>query len=253
MTAAFVPRLFHDGPIEAGRALPLDADASHHALRVLRLSIGDSVVVFNGDGRRWLARILAADRRGATVDPEMPHRAGTESALPIVLAQGLPSGDKMDWVIEKATELGVASIRPLMSARSVARLDAARAERRLVHWRRVAIAACMQCGRDRLPEIAAPRSLADWLREGAPGCPDGARLLLSPRDAPGLAMLAVTPPPAVTILAGPEGGFTDEETAATRDAGWRPLRLGPRTLRSETAGIAAIAALQAVLGDFRGP
>jgi len=253
MTAAFVPRLFHDGPIEAGRPLPLGADASHHALGVLRLSIGDAVVVFNGDGRHWPARILSADRRGALVHPGAPGCAGTESRLPIVLAQGLPSGDKMDWVIEKATELGVASIRPLISARSVARLDAERAERRLAHWRRVAIAACMQCGRDRLPEIAAPRRLADWLREGAPGCPDGARLLLSPRDAPGLAAITEAPPQAVTILAGPEGGFTDEETAATRAAGWRPLRLGPRTLRSETAGIAAIAALQAVLGDFRGP
>ena len=251
MTAPTVPRLFHDGPIDAGAPLVLDADASHHALRVLRLAPQDELVLFNGDGRRWPARIVSADRRGATVLPGAPSTAGTESRLAIVLAQALPAGDKMDWVVEKATELGVASIRPLLSARSVTRLDADRAARRLAHWRRVAIAACMQCGRDRVPEVAAPRALADWLREGSPGCADGPRLLLSPRAHATLDGLAAQAPAAVSVLAGPEGGLTGDEESAATAAGWRPLRLGPRTLRSETAGLAAAAALQAVLGDFR--
>jgi len=252
MHAPTVHRLFHDGPLAAGEPLRLDADASHHALRVLRLGIGDPVELFNGDGRRFPGRLLDADARGASVALAAPIDAGTESPLALGLAQALPAGDKMDWVVEKAVELGVVAIQPLFSHKSLLRLDGARAGRRVAHWRRVAVAACMQCGRDRLPAIADPLPLARWLADGVPplaGAAHPLRLLLSPRADTSLAGLPRPFPPA-WLLAGPEGGFTADEDERIRAAGWRGLRLGPRILRAETAGLAAVAALQASFGDL---
>jgi 16S rRNA (uracil1498-N3)-methyltransferase len=263
MVASSVLRLFHAGPLAARATLRLDAESSHHALRVLRLSVGDALELFDGQGRRCTATLLDADPRGASVLAGDPIDARTESPLALGLAQALPAGDKMDWVIEKAIELGVGAIQPLFSRRSVLKLDEARAAKRLVHWRRIAVAACMQCGRDVLPEIAEPMPLARWLaRPGGPGrpAPEGVprpdahghaplRLLLSPHDGGGIAALP-EPQAGAWLLAGPESGLDDDETAQAIAAGWRPLRLGPRTLRTETAGLAALAALQARFGDF---
>jgi 16S rRNA (uracil1498-N3)-methyltransferase len=247
-----VHRLFHDGPLAAGEPLRLDPEASHHALRVLRLGPGDPVELFNGDGRRFPGQLLDSDARGASVLLAAPIDAGTESPLAIGLAQALPAGDKMDWVVEKAVELGVVAIQPLFSQKSLLRLDGARAERRLAHWRRVAVAACMQCGRDRLPLIAGPLPLSRWLADGTPplaGSAPDHRLLLSPRADATLAGLA-RPLGSAWLLAGPEGGFSADEDAGIRAAGWQGLRLGPRILRTETAGLAAVAALQARFGDL---
>jgi 16S rRNA (uracil1498-N3)-methyltransferase len=269
MAAPPPARLFHAGALSEAARVRLDADASHHALRVLRLAVGDAVELFNGDGRRYRARLLDADPRGATVETGAAVEAGTESPLAIGLAQALPAGDKMDWVVEKAVELGVLAIQPLFSRKSLLRLDGARAERRLAHWRRIAVAACMQCGRDRVPTIAAPLPLGAWLARAPvapaaclPPGPDAVaadrtgsaaapvmRLLLSPRGEGVLHTLAAPLPP-LWLLAGPEGGLADDEEAQALAAGWRPLRLGPRILRTETAGLAALAALQARLGDF---
>jgi len=259
-----VYRLFHAGPIAAGATLRLDAETSHHALRVLRLGAGDTVEVFDGQGRRCAATLLDADPRGATVVAGEPADARTESPLAVGLAQALPAGDKMDWVVEKAIELGASAIQPLFSRRSVLKLDEARAAKRLAHWRRIAIAACMQCGRDVLPPIAEPMPIERWLmRPGGPGRPGSRgeraasasgsdaplRLLLSPRGEGGLAALAA-PVGGAWLLAGPESGLDDDEEARAVAAGWQPLRLGPRTLRTETAGLAALAALQARFGDY---
>jgi 16S rRNA (uracil1498-N3)-methyltransferase len=267
MAAPSVFRLFHAGPLAAHATLRLDPDASHHALRVLRLVAGDTLELFDGRGLRCSATLLDADPRGASVLAGDPVDARTESPLALGLAQALPAGDKMDWVVEKAVELGVGAIQPLLSRRSVLKLDEARAAKRLAHWRRIAVAACMQCGRDVLPEIAEPMPLARWLaRPGGPGRPtpggvsasapqsgaDGRlplRLLLSPHDGGGLAALPLSQAGA-WLLAGPESGLDDEETALAIASDWRPLRLGPRTLRTETAGLAALAALQARFGDF---
>jgi 16S rRNA (uracil1498-N3)-methyltransferase len=245
-------RLFHAGPLAAGGTARLDPQASHHALRVLRLGAGDALELFDGDGGRYPATLLDTDARGASVSIGEPAPAGTESPLSIGLAQVVPAGDKMDWVVEKAVELGATAIQPLYARRSLLRLDAARAERRVAHWRRIAIAACMQCGRDRLPRIGAPIELARWLAGDGDGPrpePGSLRLVLSPRGTGTLASIA-PPLAAAWLLAGPEPGFAPDEEAAAQAAGWRPTRLGPRTLRAETAALAALAALQARLGDL---
>jgi len=250
-------RLFCAGPIAAGIPLRLDTDASHHATRVLRLAAGDEVELFDGTGLRWPARLGDADPKRTTVIPGDALDAGLESPLAVGLAQALPAGDKMDWVIEKAVELGVDAVQPLIARRSIVRLDAERAARRLEHWRRIAVAACMQCGRDRVPTVAPPLALERWLADGGgteSPRPRGAggpplRLVLSPRGTSGLGTLA----PAAAglwLLAGPESGFDDNEVRAAETAGWQALRLGPRTLRAETAGLAALAAMQARFGDF---
>jgi 16S rRNA (uracil1498-N3)-methyltransferase len=252
--AAAATRLFHGGPLAAGQAVELDDQAAHHALRVLRLRTGDPVELFNGDGRRYRGRLAEARGRAAIAEIHEVLDAGTESPLWLGLAQAVPSGDKMDWVVEKAVELGVACIQPVLSSRCVTRLDAARAARRLEHWQRIVVAACMQCGRDRLPRVLPVRAFGDWVRQPPePLAEDSGalRLMVSPRAVHGLASVgAPTGAPAVWLLAGPEGGLDDGEEALAAGAGWQPIRLGPRVLRTETAGLAALAALQARLGDF---
>jgi len=247
-------RLFFAGPLSADATIRLDTDASHHALRVLRLERGDIIELFNGDGLRYPATLLDTDARAASVQVGSPVEACTESPLPLSLAQALPSGDKMDWVVEKAIELGVHTIAPLMSSRSILRLDASRTEKRLAHWRRIAIAACMQCGRDRVPEISAPVDLARWLldrhqlaKAHSDTAPPG--FMLSPRGSTRLAEI-VKPQSATWILVGPEAGLSEQEESLAIEYGWQPLRLGPRILRTETAGLAALAALQARFGDL---
>jgi 16S rRNA (uracil1498-N3)-methyltransferase len=262
MSAPSPNRLFQPGPLPSGGTVRLDAEASHHALRVLRLRAGDPVELFDGSGARHDGRLLDADPRGASVALGAPIDAGTESPIAIGLAQALPAGDRMDWVVEKAVELGATAIQPLFSRRSLLRLEGERALRRLEHWRRIAIAACMQCGRDRVPQVLEPVALAGWV--GAPGdpapCAAGAsperaarpaavRWMLSPHGGERLATLGPAPR-AAWLLVGPEGGLDDDEQARALAAGWRPLRLGPRVLRTETAGLASLAALQARFGDL---
>ncbi len=252
-------RLFFAGPLSADTTIRLDTDASHHALRVLRLERGDLIELFNGDGLRYPATLLDTDARAASVQIGSPVEACTESPLRLSLAQALPSGDKMDWIVEKAIELGVHTIQPLMSSRSILRLDASRTEKRLAHWRRIAIAACMQCGRDRVPEISAPVDLARWLierrrvaQEQSDTSPAG--FMLSPRGSTRLREIikpsAVIPRSASWLLVGPEAGLSEQEESLAIECGWQALRLGPRILRTETAGLAALAALQALFGDL---
>jgi len=247
-------RLFFAGPLSAHATIRLDADTSHHALRVLRLTRGDAIELFNGDGLRYPAQLLDTDARAASVQVGTPIAAHTESPLTLCLAQALPSGDKMDWVVEKAIELGVHAIQPLLSTRSILRLDASRGEKRLAHWRRIAIAACMQCGRDRVPEITAPLDINRWLlarRDHARQTGDTAPVgfVLSPRGSTTLATLG-PPTAAAWILVGPEAGLSEPEESLAIECGWQPLRLGPRILRTETAGLAMLAALQARFGDL---
>jgi 16S rRNA (uracil1498-N3)-methyltransferase len=244
-------RLYRDGPIAPGQAVELDEQAAHHALRVLRLRPGDPVELFNGDGRRYRGRLTASGGRHATAEIDEVLDAATESPLWLGLAQAVPSGDKMDWVVEKAVELGVMQIQPLLSSRCVVRLDGARAERRREHWQRIVVAACMQSGRDRLPEVLPLRDFNGWIGD-ATVTATNLRLVLSPRATEPLSA-AVVPeraPQAIWLLAGPEGGLDDEEEMLAAGNGWRPLKLGPRVLRTETAGLAALAALQARWGDF---
>jgi 16S rRNA (uracil1498-N3)-methyltransferase len=242
-------RMYFSGELAPGRACTLPPPQAHHAVRVLRLAAGDAVTLFNGDGCEYAAVLERVQKEAVSVQVLDRRVVERESALGVTLGQALSSGERMDYTVQKAVELGVAAVQPLAAGRSVVRLSAERADKRLSHWRSVAIAACEQCGRNRVPEIAPPAALGSWLARGA-GRGDGTlRLLLSPGA---VARLRDVPRPGASIilLAGPEGGFMPEEEAAAQRSGFLPVRLGPRVLRTETAAIAALAAMQALWGDF---
>lgn len=238
-------RFFCPQPLAPNSRAELPAAAAHHALRVLRLSVGDDVTLFNGEGGEYPGRIAEA---GRVVRVQLGdwHAVERESPLDMTLAQALPSGDKMDFVVQKAVELGVARIQPLLAARSVVRLSGERAARRVEHLRQVAISACEQCGRNRLPEIAPILDLRQWLGQLAQDN-EIWRMLLSPQGGRRPRELAGR---RFLLLVGPEGGLDKEEAAAARLAGFADLSLGPRILRTETAGPAALAALGALHGDL---
>ncbi len=240
------PRFFCPVPLAPGAVIELPEPVTHHAVHVLRLRSGDEVVLFDGAGREYPARLEATGGKVRAVLG--PWRdAERESPLDLTLVQALPAGEKMDWVVQKAVELGVRRLAPVISARSRVRLAGSRARRREEHWRQVMIAACEQCGRNRLPQLAPLADLTDFLAVAAPATT--AKLLLAPGGNQSLRDIA--PGTAVMLLVGPEGGFTEGEEAAALAAGFRRLSLGPRVLRTETAGLAALAALAALLGDFR--
>lgn len=241
-------RLFIDAPLSPGLEMPLPDGAVRHALRVLRLEAGDRVTLFNGDGRQYSARLIAADPRAAHVRIEGVESPRRESSLSLTLVQAVARGEKMDWIIQKATELGVTRILPIVSERGEVKLDADRGEKRLGHWRAIAIAACEQCGRNVIPDIGAPVTLDAWLAGESRAGP-GARWMLHPGGTTRLRDLGPLPAN-MSLAVGPEGGFGDHDLAVLRRAGYRELTLGPRILRTETAGIAALAALQALWGDF---
>ncbi len=239
-------RLHLPGPLAEGQRVELGAEQCHYLQRVLRLRAGQAVEVFDGAGQRFEASLERLSQRDARVLLGAPLTPAAESGLRVTLAQCLSSAEKMDWTIEKAVELGVHRIVPIASARSVVRLDAERAARRLEHWRRLIVAACAQCGRDTLAEIVSPQPLAAWLdaRERA-----HAAVVLSPGAATALATIALAERD-VDLLVGPEGGLAEDELDATRRAGFVEASLGPRVLRTETAGLAALAVLQSRFGDL---
>jgi 16S rRNA (uracil1498-N3)-methyltransferase len=238
-------RAFVDLPLEPGAAIALPDDAAGHLVRVLRLREGDACVLFNGDGHDYPATIEAAGKREVRVRIGDRVAVANESPLRIVLMQGIARGEKMDWILQKATELGVAAFVPVSSERSEVRLDAQRADRRLAHWRSVLRSACEQSGRARVPDIAPPRALAEALAT----LPGGARFLLDPFAALPIGAVQVQGG-ACTVAIGPEGGWSPRDREQLAAAGFAGLRLGPRVLRTETAGLAAIAALQTLHGDL---
>ena len=214
---------------------------------VLRLIPGDPVVLFDGRGTVHDAVIVSCARGAVSVRVSASRSEDRESPLKVTLAQAVSSGERMDYTIQKAVELGVHAVQPLLSERCVVRLSGERAAKRLAHWQGVVAATCEQCGRNRVPEVLPLLSLRDWLEQ--PMSPDGLRLLLAPDAATGLRELP-RPPGVVTVLAGPEGGLTAVEADDAGRAGFLPLRLGPRVLRTETAAVALLAAMQALWGDF---
>ena len=242
-------RIYYSGALLPGADLRLPPGQARHVARVLRLAQGDALVLFNGDGAEYDAVVTRAAGGEVTVRIGAARDGGRESALDILLGQALSSGERMDYTVQKAVELGVTAIQPLAAGRSVVRLDAERAGKRVAHWQSVAISACEQCGRNRIPAIAPVAALDAWLaRKDTPGT-GALRVLLSPQAE---ARLRDRPRPGggVVLLAGPEGGFTQDEEAAARAGGFTPVRLGPRVLRTETAAVAALAAMQALWGDF---
>ncbi len=240
------PRFFFPSPLAAGNEVALPANAAHHASAVLRLKRGDAVTLFDGTGGEYGARIESIAGRAVDVRVAEHRPSERESPLKVALLQAIIAADRMDHVIQKSVELGVAAIVPVASARGVARLEGPRAERRVDHWRQIVIASCEQCGRNRLPLVHAPVSLSDWLRRGASA---STRLILVPSAPATLAGLA--PSDDVELLVGPEGGFAPEEEAAAQAAGFSAIRAGPRILRTETAGPAMLAAMNALWGDWR--
>ncbi|MCA1714393.1 MAG: 16S rRNA (uracil(1498)-N(3))-methyltransferase [Gammaproteobacteria bacterium] len=240
-------RLHVDLPLAVGARIVLSEAAAGHLLRVLRAQVGDPCVLFNGDGNDYHARITAIGKREASVQVLSVSAVDNESPLRIVLVQGIARGERMDWILQKATELGVAAVLPVSSERSEVRLDSARADKRLAHWRSVVVSACEQSGRARLPQLAPPQSLAAAL----PQLPQATlRLLLDAQAGFSIAMLAPAPEADIVIAVGPEGGWSPRDRDSLRAAGFSGVRLGPRILRTETAGLAAIAALQLRFGDF---
>jgi len=240
------PRVYCPFALHPGAQVDLPEGAAHHVTRVLRLSAGDEVALFDGSGGEWQARLAFVGKHGARAALQSYRVRECESPLAITLLQGIASADKMDWIIQKAVELGVGRIVPLATERTVLKLSEERAEKRLRHWQNVIVSACEQCGRNRLPELLPPAPLHAQLALRS----EAARILLSPRAEPRLASLA-RPQSGVELLIGPEGGLSEREVHTALAAGYAAVNLGPRVLRTETAGIAAISAMQALWGDWR--
>ena len=222
-------------------------EAAHHALRVLRLRVNDPVQVFDGAGRALDGKISEISGKRVLLHELQASRDDAESPLRIILAQAMSSSEKMDWVVQKATELGVAVIQPVQTQRSVAKLSSERVEKRTQHWRGVVISACEQCGRNTLPEISPPQDFAAWLAKVSGSV--AAKFILQPEGSIPLHKQA-PPQDGVVLLIGPEGGFSEDEARMAHLAGFTPIRMGKRVLRTETAAMAGIAALQTLWGDF---
>jgi 16S rRNA (uracil1498-N3)-methyltransferase len=240
------PRFYCPVPLAPGAHVDLPPEPAHHATKVLRLDEGDAVSLFDGRGGEWSGRLHRVGKV-MTVALESFDDTDRESPIQITLVQGLPAADKMDWIVQKSVELGVSRIAPVACRRSVIRLSGERMERRVAHWQAVAIAACEQCRRNRVPEVAPLVDLPQFL--GGVAGDNGMRLILAPGTSQRLAEVP-KPTRLVTLLIGPEGGFEDVELAAAASAGFQPVSLGPRVLRTETAGLAALAAMMALWGDF---
>ena len=240
-------RVHVDTPLAPGSEVLLPESAAVHLSRVLRLGVGDECVLFNGDGHDYAARIVSSTKRELRVAIESSEAVSRESPLKLVLLQGVARGEKMDLILQKATELGATAFHPLWSQRSEVKLDEARAEKRLAHWRSVVSSACEQSGRAFVPEVVAPVSLSAALAALPAG---GLRLILDPEGEFSFGTLDLDVSQPVYVAIGPEGGWSDLDRTQLRAAGFRGLKLGPRILRTETAGLAAIAAVQAKFGDF---
>jgi len=242
-----MPRFYCPPPLPASGSFDLPPDAAHHAARVLRLREGNTVEIFDGLGHQCSGVLTVISGKRVVIGEIRADQVNREAPLHVILAQALSSSEKMDWVIQKATELGVTEIQPLDTERSVARLTAERAAKRLEHWRQVATSACEQCGRNVLPAIHAPLHIMDWLQ--LPVEPQAAKYILLPQGASSLASQA-KPQAKIMLLVGAEGGFTQGESDSALRCGFTPVRLGSRVLRTETAAIAGLSALQTLWGDF---
>lgn len=235
-------RFFIDAPLSLGQHELPEAQA-HYIGRVLRHAAGDAVQLFDGSGQEFLGELVEVGKKSVRVELREAFAGLAESPLRIHLGQGLSRGERMDWAIQKATELGVARITPIVSERCEVRLKDERADKRTAHWRQIAISACEQCGRSVLPQIDVPVTLAEWLQ----GVEAELKLVLHPVAEP---LLSHARPASLAFLIGPEGGLGDGEVELARAAGFQAARLGPRVLRTETAPVVALSVAQQLWGDF---
>ena len=240
-----LPRIHTDQALQAGARVELEPGQAHYIARVLRMRAGDALILFNGAGGQYPATLEAVGKNAVAVTIGEFEPVERESPLALHLGIAISRGDRMDWVVQKATELGVYAITPLLSERTEVKLKGEREARKLRHWQQIATSACEQCGRNRLPVVHPLQPLQDWCQR----VEADARLVLDPAaesSDPGAAA-----PASIALLVGPEGGFSAAEIAAAATAGFHSLQLGPRVLRTETAPLAAISLLQARWGDMR--
>ncbi|NWL76271.1 16S rRNA (uracil(1498)-N(3))-methyltransferase [Pseudomonas taiwanensis] len=235
-------RFFIDAPLSLGQHELPEAQA-HYIGRVLRHAAGDAVQLFDGSGQEYLGELIEVGKKAVRVELRESFAGMAESPLRIHLGQGLSRGERMDWAIQKATELGVAEISPIVSERCEVRLKDERADKRLAHWRQIAISACEQCGRSVLPVIHAPVTLVDWQRDVQADL----KLVLHPVAEP---LASHARPETLAFLIGPEGGLSEAEVESAKAAGFHAARLGPRVLRTETAPVVALSVAQQLWGDF---
>ena len=241
-----VPRFYVPQPFAVGQEFTLPDTTFRHAVQVLRLSVGESLILFNGEGGEYLAQISNVSKRSASVQIDSFSAIDTESPVHLTLVQAVIKPDKMDFSLQKAVELGVNTIQPLITQRSVVRIGKEQVDKKLQHWEGIVVAACEQSGRTRMPEIQAPLTLERWLETPFVGT----RIILAPGDFPRINALPADLPTPIALLIGPEGGFTDAEVETCVQAGVMPVSLGPRILRAETASSAALALLQHRFGDL---
>jgi len=242
-----MPRFYCPPPIPSSGSFDLPPDAAHHAARVLRLREGDPVQIFDGLGNERHGVIAELGGKRVVISGITVIDIDRESPLKVLLAQALTSSEKMDWVLQKATELGVTEIQPLDTERSVARLTAERVEKRIEHWQQVAISACEQCGRNTLPQIYKTLDIMVWLQQMRE--PPIAKFILLPEGDASLHSQA-RPQGKVVLLIGAEGGFSQAESDSALHCGFISICMGARVLRTETAAVAGLAALQTLWGDF---
>ena len=240
-----IPRAFVEAKLSIGAQIALPEEVHNHLVKVLRMRVDQQLVLFNGDGSDYLARLTEVEKRRSSVSIESADLRTNESPLRIEIGQGLSRGERMDFAIQKATELGVSGITPLFTERSEVRLNAERQAKRTKHWQQVAISACEQSYRATLPSIGEPQLLSDWLQN----CDAELKLVLSPHSEP-LVLGELQRPSSVALLIGPEGGLEESEVEQAIAAGFHPWLLGPRVLRTETAPVAAAAVLHYLWGDF---
>jgi 16S rRNA (uracil1498-N3)-methyltransferase len=240
-----VPRLYVNAPLQAGSAMQLDEPQSHYLGKVLRMEAGRELIVFNGDGQEYRAIISKVDKRAVAIQVESGETINRESPLHTHLAIGISRGERMDWVLQKATELGVTQITPLFTERTEVRLQGERLEKKMQHWQQITISACEQCQRNIPPQLLPAQDIAAFLQQADAGL----KLVLHHRSEQTLRQLPT--PASVTLLVGPEGGLSEREiNAAISHSGYSPLTLGPRVLRTETAPVAALVAVQMLWGDL---
>ena len=242
-------RIYTPQELEAGSSITLEPAASQHLIQVLRLKPGSHFSLFNGNGFDFNTTLLEANKRACKVEISNPGEKEDSNGLKITLALGISKGERMDFAIQKSVELGVSTIVPVITQRSVVRLDKERQQKKVDHWKKIAINACEQSGRRRLAEVTSIQPVSEWLSRDAE---DTLKLLLhTQNELPITCVDAPSPSQGIALLIGPEGGLADSEVQQALDSDYKPIRLGPRILRTETAPLAAIAAIQTLWGDFR--